>query len=126
MKGIIGYLVAAIVLAGAGMACLAAGYLDRDMAHAEQSVMALKYDDADKTFATTERYYDYASRLPWIGDDALNDVRTRRAELKYWQGQFAAISTPPQESRATATQNIGLELVAANAGYRAGRLQAKD
>jgi hypothetical protein len=127
MKGIVGYLLAAVVLALAGAACLAAGYLNRDMAHAEQNVMALQYDEADKTFSSTERYFEYASRLPWFGDGPLNDVRTRRAELKYWQGQFAAISSPQQEAaNATRTENVGLQFVAANAGYRAGRLQAKD
>jgi hypothetical protein len=127
MKGIVGYLFVAVVLALAGAACLAAGFLNRDMAHAQQSVMALKYDDADKTFATTERYFEYASRLPGIGDGPLNDVRTRRAELRYWQGQYAAIGSPQQESgNGTGAENIGLQLVAAHAGYRAGRLQAKD
>src|SRR5438876_470297 len=116
MKGIVAYLFAAVLLALAGTVYLAAGYLDRDMAHAEQSVMALKYDEADKTFASTERYFEYAGRLPWIGDDSLKDVRMRRAELKYWQGQYAAIGTLQQESgNAAGTENIGLELVAAHA-----------
>src|ERR1051325_7316669 len=126
MKGIVGYVLVALVLALAGAACLAAGYLNRDMAHAQQDVMALKYDEADKTFAASERYFEYASRLPGVGDAPLNDVRTRRAEIKYWQGQFAAISSPQQEAGTTASENIGLQMVAANAGYRAGRLQAKD
>src|ERR1700674_2321746 len=127
MKGIVGYLFVAVMLALAGPVFLAAGYLKRDMAHAQQSVMALKYDEADKIFATTERYYEYASRLPWIGDGPLNDVRTRRAELQYWQGQYAAISSPqPESGNGTGADNIGLQLVSAHAGYRAGRLQAKD
>ena len=126
MKGIVGYLLVAVVLALAGTACLAAGYLNRDMAHAQQDVMAMKYDEADKTFATTERYFDYASRLPGVGDGALNDVRTRRAELRYWQGQFSAISSPQPETGTTGSENIALQMVAANAGYRNGRLQAKD
>lgn len=127
MKGIVGYLFVAVVLAAIGSVCLAAGYLNRDMAHAQQSVMALKYDEADKTFASTERYFEYASRLPWIGDGPLNDVRTRRAELQYWQGHYAAISTPqPESGNGSGAENTGLQLVSANAGYRAGRLQAKD
>jgi hypothetical protein len=127
MKGIVGYLFVAVMLALAGAVFLAAGFLNRDMAHAQQSVMALKYDEADKTFATTERYFEYASRLPWIGDGPLNDVRTRRAELQYWQGQYAAISSPqPESGNGTGADNIGLQLVSAHAGYRAGRLQAKD
>src|SRR2546430_668048 len=127
MKGILGYVLITAVLALAGTACLTAGYLNRDMAHAQQDVMALKYDEADKTFAATERYFEYASRLPGVGDGALNDVRTRRAELRYWQGQYAAVSSPqPETGNGTGSENIPLQMVAANAGYRAGRSQAKD
>jgi hypothetical protein len=127
MKGILGYVFVAFVLALAGTVCLAAGYLNRDMAHAQQDVMALKYDGADKTFAITEHYLEYASSLPGIGEGPLYDVRTRRAEIRYWQGQFEAISSPqPESGSGTGTENISLQLVAAHAGYRAGRLKAKD
>src|SRR3954469_15617896 len=127
MRSILGYVFAAVVLAVAGLVCLAAGRLDRDMAHAQQNVMALKYDDADKTFADAEHYFDYASRLPWIGTGLVNDVRTRRAELRDWQGQLPSITSPQGESAGgSGEDNIALQLVAANAGYRAGRLQAKD
>jgi hypothetical protein len=127
MMGIVRSLFVAGALALAGAVCLAAGLLNRDMAHAQQSVMALKYDEADKIFANTERYFEYASHVPWVGDGPLNDVRTRRAELRYWQGQYAAIGSPqPESGTGTGTDNAGLQLVAANAGYRAGRLEAKD
>jgi hypothetical protein len=127
MKGIVGYLFVAAALAVAGAGFLAAGLINRDMAHAQQSVMALKYDEADKIFANTEHYFEYASHLPWVGEAPLNDVRTRRAELRYWQGQYAAIVSPqPESGTGIGTDNTGLQLVAANAGYRAGRLQAKD
>ena len=126
MKGIAGYLFVAAALALAGAVCLGAGWLNRDMAHAQQNVMALKYDEADKTFAATERYFETASRLPWIGDGPVNDVRTRRAELRYWQGQYASITSQPDSGNGAGGDNVGLQLVAANAGYRAGRIQAKD
>ena len=120
MKAIAGYLFIAAGLALAGVVCVVAGRLDRDMAHAQQNVTALKYDEADQTFSNAERYFDYASHLPWIGDGPVNDVRTRRAELLYWQGQYGAIRSEQSGD------NIPLQLVAANAAYRAGRIQAKD
>lgn len=127
MKAIGGYLFAAAGLALLGAVCLGAGLLDRDMARAQQSVMALKYDEADQTFATAERYFEYGSRLPWIGNGPVNDVRTRRASLRYWQGQYGAITAQqPDPVNEVQTDNIGLQLVVANAVYRAGRMQAKD
>jgi len=127
MKAIAWYFFTAVGLALVGAVCLGAGLLDRDMAHAQQSVTALKYGEADQTFATTERYFDYGSRLPWIGDGPANDVRTRRASLRYWQGQYGAItSQQPDPVSGIQADNIGLQLVVANAVYRAGRIQAKD
>ena len=127
MKAIAGYLFTAVGLALVGAVCLGAGLLDRDMAHAQQSVQALKYDEADQTFATAEKYFEYGRRLPWIGDGPVNDVRTRRAALRYWQGQYAAIiSQQPDPVGDVQADNIGLQLVVANAVYRAGRIQAKD
>jgi len=120
MKAIAVYLLTAAGLALIGSVCFVAARLDRDMAHAQQNISALKYDEADQTFANVERYFYYASRLPWVGNGPVNDVRTRRASLRYWQGQYGAIA-PEQPA-----DNIGLQLVAANAAYRAGRLEAKD
>ena len=127
MKAIAGYLFTAVGLALVGAVCLGAGLLDRDMAHAQQSVMALKYDEPDQTLATAERYFEYGSRVPWIGDGPVNDVRARRAALRYWQRQYGAI-VPRQPDPVSGVQadNIGLQLVVANAVYRAGQTQAKD
>lgn len=120
MKSTGAYLFAAAALALGGAICLWAGWLDRDMARAQQSVAAMNYVEADRIFADAERYYDYASHLPWVGNGPVNDLRARRAMLQYWQGQYAAI---PLEQPA---DNIALQLVAANAVYRGGRSQAKD
>jgi hypothetical protein len=121
MKAIGAYLVIAIVLALIGMLCLGAGRLDRDMARGEQSLSALKYDDADQAFANAESYYDYTSTLPWVGKASVNDIRARRAALRYWQGQYAAVASQQPDP-----DNIEHQLIAANALYRSGRLDAKD
>lgn len=127
MKAIAGYLLIAAGLALVGAICLGAGLLDRDMAGAQQSVMALRYDEADPAFAAAERYYQYGSWLPGIGDGPVNDVRTRRAALQYWQGQYGAvIAQDPDPVSGVRANNIGLQLVVANAVYRDGRIQAKD
>ena len=127
MKAIAAYIFTALGLALAGAVFLLAGRLDRDMAQAQNSASALRYDEADETLAAVEPYFEYGSRLPWIGDGPLNGVRTRRASLQYWQGKYEAI-TSKQADPVSGVQpdNVGLQLVVANAAYRAGRLQAKD
>lgn len=127
MRAIAGYVLAAVVLALVGAVCLGAGLLDRDLTRAQQSLIALKYDEPDQTFATAERYFEYGSRLPWIGAGPLNDVRARRAALRYWQRQYGAI-IPQQDDPVSSVpaDNIELQLVVANAAYRAGQAVAKD
>ena len=127
MKSITAYLCMSAVFALLGAAFLGLGRLDRDMAHAQQSVSTLKYDEADQTYANVERYADYGSRLPWIGHGPVNDIRTRRAQLQYWQGRYAAVtSQQPDPVSAVPVENVGLQLVVASASYRLGRIQAKD
>jgi hypothetical protein len=87
----------------------------------------LKYDEAEQVYASAEPYFEYGSRLPWIGHEPLNDIRTRRAQLRYWQGQYAAITgEQPDSVNSVPVDNVGLQLVVANAAYRSGRIQAKD
>jgi hypothetical protein len=127
MKVIAGYLCVAVGLVLAGAVCLGAGLLNRSIARAQQSVIASKYDEADQAFATSERYLAYESHLPWIGDGAMNDIRTRRALIRYWQRRYAVIiSQQADGGNGVGADNIGLQLVGANAVYRAGQIQAKD
>src|SRR5689334_3662375 len=91
MKGITGYLLSAIALALVGGALLAAGYLDRDLATVQERVVAQKYDDVEPVYETAEKYYDYASHIPGVGDGPANDIRTKHATLHYWQKDYAAV-----------------------------------
>ena len=127
MKGITGYLLSAIALALVGGLLLSAGNLDRDLATAQERVAAQKYDDVEPTYETAEKYYDYGSHLPWVGDGAANDIRAKHATLHYLQKDYAAVipqQTDPVGS--VAQDNIELQLVIANAVYRTTQSKMKD
>ena len=127
MKSVIGYVMAAIVVALLGGVLLTASRLDRDLAQSQENLVTQKYDDSLATFDKAERYYGYASRLPWIGSGPLNDVRARRATSQYWQRQYATIV--PQGTEPVATidaDNIALQMVVANALFRMGQPGSKD
>src|SRR5437762_10733113 len=122
MKGITGYLVSAIALALVGAALLAAAYLDRDLATAQERVVAQKYIDVEPTYETAEKYYDYASHVPGIGDGPANDIRTKHATLHYWQKDYAAVIPQQTDPVGSVSQdNPDLQLVVANAVYRAAQ-----
>jgi hypothetical protein len=127
MKGIGGFLLGALALAMVGSVCLGAGVLDREMAHAQEHVVSGDYDEPLAILDTTERYFEYLSRLPWIGDGPVNDVRARKAALRYWQRQYSAVVPEIEDPVGNvATDNIELQLVVANAMYRIGQAEGKD
>jgi hypothetical protein len=127
MKGITGYLLAAIVLALAGVALLVAASLDRDLATAQEHVVAQKYNDVEPAYETAERYYDYASHVPGIGAGPANDIRTKHATLHYWQRDYAAVIPQQTDPVGSVPQdNADLQLIVANAVYRAAQSKMKD
>src|SRR5215467_300233 len=127
MKGITGYLLGAIALALVGAALMAAGSLDRDLATAQEHVVAQKYGDVEAVYETAEKYYDYAGHLPGVGDGPANDIRAKHATLHYWQKDYAA-AIPQQTDPigSVAQDNTDLQLVIANAVFRTAQSKMKD
>ena len=127
MKSVIGYVAAAIVFVLLGGVFLTASRLDRGLAVSQENLVTQKYDDSLATFDAAERYYGYASRLPWIGSGPLNDVRARRATAQYWQRQYGTIVPQGTEPVSTVDENnIALQMVVANAVFRLGQSGWKD
>ncbi len=127
MKGITSYVLGAIVLMLLGGGCLAVSMLERQMAEAQQSVATSQYEGVEETLDNVERYFEYGTRLLWIGNGPLNDVRARKAALQYWQRQYGSI-IPEQTDPVgvIAVDNLELQLVVANAVYRTGQAKATD
>ena len=127
MKGISGLLVAAVALALLGAALARVGILERDVAQAQVNVTTMNYDGVEETFDTAERYYEYGSHLPWVGNGPLNEVRARRASMHYWQKSYSTVI--PQQTDpvgAVPADNTALQIIVANAVYRTGQAQSKD
>ena len=128
MKGIIGYAVGAAVLTVLGSLSLATSRLERQMVRVQETLVTSDYDASNAALETVQDYYEYASRLPWIGIRPLNDVRARKAALQYWQRQYSAL-TPVGRTDPVAdvsSDNVPLQLIVANALYRREQAQAKD
>jgi len=127
MKGIVGFLFGAFVLAIVGAISWTMASLDRDLLRAEQDINTLNYAGAEATYDRAERYFQYASHVPGIGNGPVNDIRARKAALRYWQRDYTSI-VPKQSDPVTAipSDNVELQFVVANAVYRAGAARAKD
>ena len=128
MKGIAGYVVGTVVLAVLGGVCLGASRLDRQMAHAQQTLLTSDYGAADASLQVVERYYQYAIRVPWVGEGPVNDVRARQAALNYWQREYGALVPADRADPVAdvAPENASLQLIVASAVYRDGQSRSKD
>jgi hypothetical protein len=110
-----------------GALCLGVSRLEREIARAEQAVIASRFEDADQELERAERSLDRGSWLPGISDGPLSDVRARRAALRYWRGEYSALV--PAEADPVGSvpaENVALQLVTANALYRTGQTLARD
>jgi hypothetical protein len=128
MKGIAGYAIGAIILAILGGTCLGASRLDRQMVGAQQALLTSDYDAADASLQVVERYYQYASRVPWVGDGLVNDVRARRAAVNYWQRKYSNLAPADRTDPVADVEadNLPLQMIVADAVYRDRPTRAKD
>ena len=127
MRGIAGLLVAALVLALAGIAALGTSSFERDLADAQQHVATDRFADAEDQLNDAERYAAYARWIPQVGARAARDLATRRAALQYWKKDYTGVL--PRDADpvgAVDSANVALQQVVANASYRAAQDKMTD
>jgi len=107
MRAVIGYLVVAAVLVGAGMVLWRGSELERRVAAAERDLVTLRYEEAGAR--AVEPPPAWAGYLPGAGQ-TVADAQALSATSKYWDGDYDAVASDPQA-----------KLLAANAAYRALR-----
>jgi hypothetical protein len=127
MKGTLGFVIAALVIAAVGAVLVGLGRFERDMADAQQYASTEQYEQAAARLADAERYASYGRWMPRYGATAAGDIRARRAALAYWQRNYEAVL--PRDSDPVGGVeggNLALQTVVANAAYRAGQAAAHD
>jgi hypothetical protein len=128
MEGIARCVIGAVVLAIIGAVCLGASRLTRQMANAQQTLLTSDYGAAEASLSMVERYYQYASAVPWVGEGLLNDVRARKAAINYWQGRYRLLAPADRTDPVADVEpgNVALQLIVADAIYRDGQPRATD
>src|SRR2546428_3729150 len=109
MRATAGYLVVAAIFALVGGVVLRAGLLDRDLARVDEHLVASEYEQVQPVLNDAERFYGYASRLPWVGSGPLHDVRARKAALQYWQRQYSALAAGEDPVARVAPDDLQLQ-----------------
>ena len=127
MKGVIACWLAALGLGFLGALCLTAGRFEQSVARVQRNLTTLNTEGAEETFTLAEQYFEYASYIPGVGNQALNDIRARKASLHYWQRQYDAIIPHSDDPIGSLPRdNTELQFIVANALYRSAQTQAKE
>ena len=127
MKGIGWYLAGALGLVLLGIGLWKVGRVEGDLAHAEEAIVSEHFADADTSFAEAERGVALLGYLPGIGKGPANAIRTRRAALHYWQGDYDAIV--PRQTNPVAgipNDNVDMQFIVASAVFQARAERAAD
>ncbi len=127
MKTIAAYLLAAIVFVVIGAGLVMTAHFERDLADAQRDLSTMRFDEAKAALDRASVDARYASWIPTAGADAQKAIRLRQASLDYWQQKYAAV-IPRQSDPVGAVEagNLDLQLVVADAAYRAGQSTATD
>jgi hypothetical protein len=127
MKGVIACWLAALGVSVLGIVCLLAGRFEQSVAQVQRDLSTLNYAGAEDVLARAERYVEYASYIPGVGNRTLNDIRARRAWLHYWQRQYGAIIPHSDDPIGSLPRDdTELQFIVANAIYRGAQAQAKE
>jgi hypothetical protein len=127
MRRSFGIVVIALVFAAMGGVCLLAGRFERRMATAQEDMAVLDFADPQAEYAVLEQ--DLA-KLPWTSRGTLREIKMRRAELQYWQGDYESLveiaKAPPALESGSEPGDPELMLLAANASFRAAQHGPQD
>ncbi len=117
MRTFVGYVIAALVLAGGGEAFRRASEVQARLAAAEEQLATLAPEAAEAEFSGVEASLGLAGRTPVVGPALLADVQEQRAAAAYWRGDYSAL---PSEETELASDDLDADVVflAANAAFR--------
>jgi hypothetical protein len=126
MKSILTPLVLALLLLAAGVASWTLGQAQERMAQVETQVATLEYGAVADDDGELERFLASATRVPRFGDEMAQAAKSGRATAAYWLGRYEGLALERDAGGALIERDPRLLLLAANAAFRAGRLDTVD
>ena len=127
MKGLIGFLAGALILAAVGALCLAVWRIEGSLADVREQTATLQFERAQESLDAAAQHVDYLGWVPRLGSGFRDQIRLRHAVLQYWQRNYdALISQPVDPGGSGEAPIVDLQLVVANAAYRDGQAHATN
>jgi len=124
MRKVLGQAAIAVVLFAVGYVCWSLGQLQNRVADAHEELALLRYNAANAGYADIETSMDVVSRVPWVADALLTDVRNDRAIGDYWLARYDALGST--RGGAIVERQPSELVLAANAGYRVSQRDGAD
>jgi len=126
-RAVVRYLVAAVAVGAAALVLAFWGRLERRVADAEHELATLDLAGAERILDDVDARLAVTARTPWLLPALRRSVTARRAETRYWRGEYAAlVADYPDPGYADVRDNLPLQLTLAGAEVRAGELAAGD
>ncbi len=91
MKGFVGFLAVALLLAVAGTVCVTVSRLEGHLADVHEQAATSQFDRAQQSLDAAGAYVGYASWMPGLGNQFRREIRVRQAALQYWQRKYDAL-----------------------------------
>ena len=110
----------AVGLLAAG--CAAWAFVERGLAEAQHDLAAANLSAAERGYDRVGDYLRHTDRVPWVLAGVRAEIAARRAAIRYWQGDYAALLEEQAGGLSAARrENAALRLAVANATYRGGQ-----
>jgi hypothetical protein len=126
MKGLIGFLAGALILAAVGATSVAVSRIEGSLADVREQTATLQFGRAQQSLDAAAHYAGYVDWVPQLGSDFRAQIGLRHAVLQYWRRDYDALISQPPESSAGQGPAADLQLVVANAAYRDGQFHATN
>jgi hypothetical protein len=127
MKSFTGLVVGALVLAVVGAVSVAVWRIEGHLADVLEQTATLQFEQAQHSLDSASDHLAYAEWVPGLGSSFRDQIRMREAVLQYWQRRYTVLA--PRQAAAAAAEvepPVDLQLVFANAVYRAGQARVKN
>jgi hypothetical protein len=126
MNRVIGYVIAAALLAAAGAVCWVLGGAERRVAEAHQALATLQYETVTGSADDLDQSLRLLRPLPRVAGSMTSTVREDQTTAEYWLARYNALTTTRDAAGAVVESDPHVLIVAANAAYRALNLDTAD
>jgi len=93
MKRVIGYVIAAVLLAAAGAVCWVLGGAEQRVAEAHQALATLQYETVAASADDLDQSLRLVTALPRIGGGMVSTVREDQTTAEYWLARYNVLTT---------------------------------